>query len=64
MADDNGSGRSALGTVVLVGAVVIVVWAVLGFLHVIASLVWGTIQVLGLVALVLVVWWLFFRKDD
>jgi dolichol kinase len=64
MADDSGSGRSTLGTVVLVAGVVVVVWLVLGLLHVIASLVWGVVQVLGLVALTLLVWWLFFKKDD
>ena len=64
MADDAGSRRSALGTVVLVTGVVVVVWLVLGLLHVIASLVWGVVQVLGLVALALLVWWLFFKKDD
>jgi len=64
MADDTGSGRSTLGTVVLVAGVVVVVWLVLGLLHVIASLLWGVVQVLGLVALVLLVWWLFFKKDD
>ena len=64
MADDTGSGRSTLGTMVLVVGVVVVVWLVLGLLHVIASLVWGVIQVLGLVALALLVWWLFFKKDD
>jgi len=64
MADDSGSGRSTLGTVVLVTGVVVVVWLVLGLLHVIASLVWGVVQVLGLVALALLVWWLFFKKDD
>lgn len=64
MADDAGSRRSTLGTVVLVTGVVVVVWLVLGLLHVIASLVWGVVQVLGLVALDLLVWWLFFKKDD
>ena len=64
MADDNGSGRSTLGTVVVVAGVVVVAWFVLGLLHVIASLVWGVIQVLGLVALAILVWWLFFKKDD
>jgi dolichol kinase len=64
MADDSGSGRSRLGTVVPVVGVVVVVWLVLGLLHVIASLVWGVVQVLGLVALALLVWWLFFKKDD
>ncbi len=64
MADDAGSRRSTLGTVVLVTGVVVVVWLVLGLLHVIASLVWGVVQVLGLVALALLVWWLFFKKDD
>jgi len=39
-------------------------WFALGLLHVIASLVWGVLQVLGLVALALLVWWLFFKKDD
>jgi dolichol kinase len=64
MADDEGSGRSALGTVALVVGVVVVVWLALGLLHVIATLVWGAIEVAGLIALVLVVWWLFFKKDD
>ena len=64
MAEDGGSGRSTLGTVVLVTGVVVVVWLVLGLLHVIASLVWGVVQVLVLVALALLVWWLFFKKDD
>jgi len=49
---------------VLVGTVVIVVWLALGLLHVIASLVWGVIQVVGLIALGLLVWWLFFKKSD
>ena len=48
----------------LVTGVVVVVWLVLGLLHVIASLVWGVVQVLVLVALALLVWWLFFKKDD
>ena len=48
----------------LVGTVVIVVWLALGLLHVIASLVWGVIQVVGLIALGLLVWWLFFKKSD
>ena len=64
MADDSGTGRSTLGTVALVGGVVVVVWLVLGVLHVVATLLWGVVQVAGLVALVLVVWWLFFRKSD
>ena len=64
MADDTGSGRSTLGTMVLVVGVVVVVWLALGLLNVIASLVWGVVQVLGLVALALLVWWLFFKKDD
>ena len=64
MANDDGSGRSTLGTVVLVGTVVVVVWLALGLLHVIASLVWGVLQVLGLVALAVLVWWLFFKKSD
>jgi dolichol kinase len=64
MADDSGSGRSTVGTVVVVTGVVVVIWFVLGLLHVIASLVWGVIQVVGLVALALLVWWLFFKKDD
>ena len=64
MADNSGSGRSTLGTVVLVGAVVVVVWLVLGLLHVIASLVWGVIQVAGLLFLAFLVCWLFFKKSD
>jgi dolichol kinase len=64
MADDSGSRRSRLGTVVPVVGVVVVVWLVLGLLHVIASLVWGVVQVLGLLALAFLVWWLFFKKDD
>ena len=64
MADEDGSGRSTLGTVVLVGAVVLVVWLALGLLHVIASLVWGVLQVIGLIALAVLIWWLFFKKDD
>ena len=64
MADEPASGRSTLGTVVLVGTVVVVVWLALGLLHVIASLVWGIIQVVGLIALGLLVWWLFFKKSD
>jgi len=64
MADGTGSGRSTLGTVVLVAGVVVVVWFALGLLHVIASLLWGVVQVVGLVALALLVWWLFFKKDD
>jgi len=42
----------------------VVVWFALGLLHVIASLLWGVVQVVGLVALALLVWWLFFKKDD
>ena len=64
MADEPAQGRSTLGTVVLVGTVVVVVWLALGLLHVIASLVWGVIQVVGLIALGLLVWWLFFKKSD
>ena len=64
MAEDEGSGRSTLGTVALVGGVVVVVWLALGLLHVIATLLWGVVEVAGLIALVLVVWWLFFKKDD
>jgi hypothetical protein len=64
MAEDEGSGRSTLGTVALVGGVVVVVWLALGLLHVIATLLWGAVEVVGLIALVLVVWWLFFKKDD
>jgi len=64
MADDSGSGRSTLGTVVLVGTVVVVVWLALGLLHVIASVVWGVVQVAGLIALGLLVWWLFFKRGD
>ena len=64
MADEPAAGRSTLGTVVLVGTVVVVVWLALGLLHVIASLVWGIIQVVGLIALGLLVWWLFFKKSD
>ncbi len=68
MADDDtgtgGSGRSTLGTVALVAGVVVVVWLALGLLHVIASLVWGVLQVAGLVALAVIVWWLFFKKSD
>ena len=64
MKEESGSGRSTLGTVVLVTGVVVAVWLVLGLLHVIASLIWGVVQVLGLVALALLVWWLFFKKDD
>lgn len=64
MADKSKSGRSTLGTVVLVGTVVVVVWLVLGILHVIASLVWGVIQVAGLLFLGFLVWWLFFKKSD
>lgn len=65
MADeDGGSGRSTLGTVALVAGVVVVVWLALGLLHVIASLLWGIVQVAGLVLLAVIVWWLFFKKDD
>jgi hypothetical protein len=65
MADeDTGSGRSTLGTVALVAGVVVVVWLALGLLHVIASLLWGVVQIAGLVVLAVVVWWLFFKKDD
>jgi hypothetical protein len=64
MAEDEGSGRSTLGTVALVAGVVVVVWLALGLLHVIASLVWGVLQVAGLIALALIVWWLFFKKKD
>ena len=68
MADDDstsgGSGRSPLGTVALVAGVVVVVWLALGLLHVIASLLWGVLQIAGLVALAVIIWWLFFKKDD
>ena len=62
MADDSGSGRSTLGTLVLVGVVVVIVWLALGLLHVIASLIWAVIQVIVLVALALLVWRLLFKK--
>jgi len=68
MADDDstsgGSGRSTLGNVALVAGVVVVVWLALGLLHVIASLLWGVLQIAGLVALAVIIWWLFFKKDD
>lgn len=48
----------------MVVGVVVVVWLALGLLHVIATLLWGAVEVVGLIALVLVVWWLFFKKDD
>ena len=64
MADDSdsGSGRSTLSTVVLVVGVVVVVWFLLGILHFLVSLVWGVVEVAGLVALVLVIGWLLFRN--
>ena len=66
MADDSdtGSGRSTLSTVALVVGVVVVVWFLLGILHFLVSLVWGVVEVAGLVALVLVIGWLLFRNKD
>jgi hypothetical protein len=67
MADDSdsGSGRSTLSTVVLVVGVVVVVWFLLGILHFLVSLVWGVVEVAGLIALVLVIGWFLFRgKGD
>ena len=62
---DSGSGRSTLSTVGLVVGVVVVVWFLLGILHFLVSLVWGVVEVAGLVALVLVIGWLLFRdKGD
>ena len=57
-------GRSTLGTIALVVGVVVVVWFLLGLLHVIVSLVWGAVEILGVVALVLLVGWLLFRRSD
>ena len=59
---DSGSGRSTLSTVGLVVGVVVVVWFLLGILHFLVSLVWGVVEVAGLVALVLVIGWLLFRN--
>ena len=67
MADDSdsGSGRSTLSTVGLVVGVVVIVWFLLGILHFLVSLVWGGVEVAGLVALVLVIGWFLFRgKGD
>jgi hypothetical protein len=64
MADDrdSGSGRSTLTTVAVVVGVVVVVWFLLGLLHFLASLIWGVVEVAGLVALVLLIGWLLFRN--
>jgi hypothetical protein len=64
MADDSdsGSGRSTLTTVAVVIGAVVVVWFLLGLLHFLVSLVWGVVEVAGLVALVLVIGWLLFRN--
>ena len=61
---DQRQGRSTLSTVALVVGVVVVVWFLLGLLHVIVSLVWGAVEILGVVALVLLVGWLLFRRSD
>ena len=39
----------------------VVVWFLLGLLHFLASLVWGAVEVVGLVALVVLIGWLLFR---
>jgi hypothetical protein len=64
MADDSdsGSGRSTLSKVALVVGVVVIVWFLLGLLHFLVSLVWGVVEIAGLVALVLVIGWLIFRN--
>jgi len=59
---DSGSGRSTLTTVAVVIGAVVVVWFLLGLLHFLVSLVWGVVEVAGLVALVLVIGWLLFRN--
>ena len=59
---DSGSGRSTLSKVALVVGVVVIVWFLLGLLHFLVSLVWSAVEIAGLVALVLVVGWLIFRK--
>jgi hypothetical protein len=64
MADEEGSGHGTLTVVVGVVAVVVVVWFVLGLLHFLASLIWGAVEVIGLVALVVLVGWLLFRRSD
>ena len=53
--------NDTIEALVVVG-VVVVVWFLLGILHFLASLVWGVVEVAGLVALVLVVGWLLFRN--
>ena len=65
MADDSGSGsgHGTLTVVVGVVAAVVVVWFLLGLLHVLASLVWGAVEVAGLVALVVLIGWLLFRRS-
>ena len=64
MADDSdsGSGRSTLSKVALVVGVVVIVRFLLGLLHFLVSLVWGVVEIAGLVALVLVIGWLIFRN--
>jgi hypothetical protein len=42
--------------------VVVIVWFLLGLLHFLVSLVWGVVEIAGLVALVLVIGWLIFRN--
>jgi len=59
---DSGSGRSTLSKVALVVGVVVIVWFLLDLLHFLVSLVWSAVEIAGLVALVLVVGWLIFRK--
>ena len=61
-ASDSGSGRSTLSKVALVVGVVVIVWFLLGLLHFLVSLVWGVVEIAGLVALVLVIGWLIFRN--
>jgi hypothetical protein len=63
MADDDGSGHGTLTVVIGVVAVVVVVWFLLGLLHFLASLVWGAVEVVGLVALVVLIGWLLFRRS-
>ncbi len=59
---DSGSGHGTLKVVTGVVAVVVVVWFLLGLLHFLASLVWDAFEVAGLVALVLLIGWLLFRR--
>jgi len=64
MADEgnSGSGRSTLATVAMVVGGVVIVWFLLGLLHFLVSLVWGAVEALAVLAVVLVVGWLLFRR--